>query len=111
MTTDAFSDMEESMNNTYATAPTAANTSNQLAGAASGLERLLNLAVSGYVAVTGAKNANTAQKQTLAQANATAPTPAGVASPGTVFGLPTSQVLLYGGLALAALVAVKMLRR
>lgn len=93
----------------YETAPTAAKTSNELAGASSGLERLLNLAVGGYVAVTNAKA--TTQQQKLKLSNATAPIAPGVTEPTKIFGMDQKTVLLGGAALLGFLVVGKMLRR
>lgn len=88
--------------------PSDTQTSNQLQGAGSALERLLKLGIDGYTAVTGAKAASTADKLALAEANRTGVSPATPNQPST--GISPTMLYVAGGL-VAVVVLVAALRK
>lgn len=80
-----------------ANAPTAAQTSNSLASAGEGIERLLGLGLGAYSAINTAKNTRQANDIALAAANRTAPIPN--ANP-SGFSMSTQVLMIAGGVAL-----------
>ena len=93
-------------------APTAANTSNQLTNASSGLEDLLKLAVGGYSSFVTAKAAADNAKAQIAAANKNGvnSTPTRPAAAGTFAGIPQKTLLIGGGILAAVIVLVLALR-